>query len=379
MEGKMQLADSVGRLCTLVLAAFLLFVSVASAADLILEPRTVSTVDVQRVVLTTDGSVGLLRAGRIEFVSPEGTVETPASAADGQTLYLGDRGNSIGIATHRVGAADFSPTASFELRDRSGAVRWAIGETEDVTYVISEHGDVVGMSLNINVPERNRMHFYGQDGSLGADVAVPHLIGGQFDPDGKVLLAISVKEGLLAFDAAGNRLWRVEQTRIYATAPGGERVACFGDQILRVAVKGEIIATTPLESFLVRRLAIAPDRSRVAAASKHEIRVYDGTSLELLQSIPTENESYSWTSVDVASDGGWLVAGAARSLGLEVPVNQRHPDGEVRVYDASGNLVHQAHMEFPIWNIWTPTAILDRSGTEATITTRRAVYRTVLP
>lgn len=375
----MQLADSAGRLCVVVLAAFLMSTAAATAADLTLEPITVSTLDLQRVVSTTDGSIGLLRAGRIEFVTSDGTVETPARASDGQTLYLGDRGNWIGIATHRVGAADFSPTASFELRDRSGAVRWAIGETEDVTYVISEHGDVVGMSLNINIPERNRMHFYGQDGSLEADVAVPHLIGGQFDPDGKVLLAISIKEGLLAFDTAGNRLWRVELTRIYATTPGGERVACFGDQVLRVAVKGEIAATTPLENFLVRRIAIAPDGSRVAVASKHEIRVYDGTDLEFLQSIPTENETFSWTSVDVASDGGWLVAGVARSLGLEVPVNQRHPDGAVQAYDASGNLVHQAHMEFPIWNIWTPTAILDRSGTEATITTRRAVYRTVLP
>jgi hypothetical protein len=99
----------------------------------------------------------------------------------------------------------------------------------------------------------------------------------------------------------------------------------------------------------------------------------------MLNTVRLENESLSWTSIDLASDGGWLVAGVARSLGLSAPVASRHPDGEVRAYDASGNLIHRAPMEFPAWNIWTPTIKLDQTGTEATVTTRRAIYRTVLP
>jgi hypothetical protein len=296
-----------------------------------------------------------------------------------QTLFLGDDGDRFGIATHREGAADFAPTAAFELRDRNGDLIWRIGSTEDVTYVISKGGAVVGMSLNINIPEHNLLHFYGDGGMLEAEVRVPHLTGGRFDPSGSIFLAMSATDGLLAFDSHGIELWRTANARMVASPPGGGRIAVLGDDVLRIVAQGRTTATAPLDRLLVRRLAIAPDGSRVAIATKHEIRIYDGGNLNLLVAIPLEDRALSWTSVDLGSANGWLVAGVARDLGSGHAPAERHPDGEVRAYDPTGRLVHQATLEFPIWNIWTPTVILDSTGLGLTVTTRRAVYRTVLP
>lgn len=375
----MQLAHHVRRPCAIAMAALLLPIAAVSAADLTLEPIIVSDVDILSAVPLAGGAAGILREGAIDFVQRDGSLVPSARAGESQKLFLGDGGDRIGVVTHREGAADFSPTATFELRDRSGALLWSMGETEDVTYSISKTGEVVGMSLNINTPKRNTLHFYGEGGVLEAEVSVPFLIGGQFDPDGMVFLALSVQEGLIAFDSAGNELWRIDGVRMSAATPGAERVAVFGDGLLRVVQSGEIIAKDDMGDLLLRRLSIAPDGSRVAVAGKHEVRIYDAGGLSLLNTIILEDENLSWTSIDLASDGGWLVAGVARSLGLSVPVESRHPDGEVRAYDASGNLVHRAQMEFPVWNIWTPTIKLDQGGTEATVTTRRALYRTVLP
>jgi len=132
----MQLADSVGRSGIAVLAASLLFLSVASAADLTLEPIIILDDDLIRVLPTADGATGVLRTGGIDFVSSDGTVEAVARAAESQTLYLGDGGDKVGVATHRIGAADFAPTATFELRDRSGAV--LAGRDDDELSLIGD-------------------------------------------------------------------------------------------------------------------------------------------------------------------------------------------------------------------------------------------------
>ena len=188
----MQLAHHVRRPCAIAVAALLLPIAAVSAADLTLEPVIVSDVDILSAVPLAGGSAGILREGAIDFVLSDGSLVPSARAAESQKLFLGDGGDLIGVVTHRAGAADFSPTASFDLLDRSGALVWRMGQTEDVTYSISKTGDVVGMSLNINTPQRNKLHFYGEGGVLEAEVSVPFLIGGQFDPEGMVFLSLSV-------------------------------------------------------------------------------------------------------------------------------------------------------------------------------------------
>ena len=375
----MRRAEHVGRLGAMIGVALFLSAAVALAAGLVLEPTFVSNQDLYRVVPIAEGGFGLLREGSIDILGPDGGIVATTTSGDAQSLYLGDGGEWIGAAIHRVGAADFAPTTSFELRDRSGTRVWRIGRTEDVTYKISRTGVVVGMSLNVNVPQRNVLHFYGQGGALEAEVPLPHLAGGRFESEGSIFLALSMTEGLVVFDRHGVELWRVPGARMFAAVPGAERVAVIGERSLRMIRDGEAIAAVPLGDLLVRRVAIAPDGSRVAVAGKHEIQVYGGDRLEPLGTLTTGEPALSWTSVDVAAAGGWLVAGVARDLGPGVPVMARHPVGEVRAYDQAGDLVHQGRMEFPIWNIWTPTVILDRSGTGMTVTTRRAIYRTVLP
>ena len=376
----MQLGHTLVRhLRILALVPLLALASSALAADLTLAPWLLADEDLHRVVPQEDG-IGVMCAGQVDWIANPGDREVRVSAQTDQTVMLGDDGVTVGVITHREGAADYAPTASFELRDGTGKIVWALGATDDVTYAISRTGAVVGMSLNVNIAKHNTLHFYGPGGYLLAEVEVPYLLGGSYEPDGGMFFATTAVSGLHAFDVDGREAWHLLDARLFTAAPGGEHVAAVtGAGRLQLIRRGIGVALIDLGGLLVRRIAIAPDGSRVAVAGKHEIRVYSGSDLSLQWNTVLENKTLAFTSVDIAAEMGWLLAGVARDLGRSVPVEARHPEGEVRAYDASGQMLHSAHLEFPIWNIWTPTAILDRSGKAATITTRRAVYRTVLP
>jgi len=366
-----------GRLIA-VLGALLAFSSIACvAADLAVKRVYMASEDIFKIAQRPDGSIGICRQGGVDLLDAGGIARSVARPGEGEILYLADGGAYHGVVRHRAGAADFAPTASFELRDGEGRLLWRTGETEDVTYAISRSGDVVGMSLNINAPERNAIHFYDR-GLIVAEAPVPYLETGRFDPAGSLFLAVSARDGLRAFDKRGSEIWSEPDVRLFAAGEEAGTVAVVGQGGLRVIRGGAVAGAVDLGGLLVRRVAVAPDGSRIAIAGKHEIRVYDG-ALAHLWSTRTESEALSWTSVDVASGDGYVMAGLARDLGPGTDPDSRHPDGEVRAYDATGTLLHRGSMSFSTWNIWTPTVLIDRSGKGATITTRRAVYRTVLP
>lgn len=233
--------------------------------------------------------------------------------------------------------------------------------------------------MDINIPERATLHFYGPGGALNATEPFPGLVGGRFDAEGRVFIAQSATLGLRAYDPIGTPLWSVDDALMFAVTPGGEEIAVLRHGQLRLMRGAVMVAVAPLEADLVvRRIAIAPDGSRVAIAGRTEIRVYDST-LTQTATMKIDDTAYAYTSVDVASANGWILAGVARDLGPGVFADVRHPDGEVRAFDASGRLVHTATLRFDAWNIFTPTAVLDSDGHAATITTRRSIYRTVLP
>jgi len=347
-------------------------------AELTPEPQWISDVDIQRVVDTPDGGFAIQRRGAVELLYVSGAHEVRLSASDGQSLYMSDDGVYCGIATHRHGAADFAPTAAFELQDANGAIVWRSGASDDVAYTISNDGDVVGMRLNINIPDQNQLTFYGDRGDVIAKVVVPHLTGGRFDSSGERYFAMSALGGITAFDRAGSALWQFPGARLFATTQDGRTVATVDGERLHVLLDGAPIASRRLDEPLVRRIAISPDGSRVAIAERQAIKVYRATDLDLLWTADSGAPNQVFTSVDIAGDDGWVVAGVARDLGRHAPAERRHPDGEVRAYDVTGTQIHHMPMEFDVWNIWTPTAILG-SEDVMTVTTRRGIFQAVLP
>ncbi|MFB3908331.1 MAG: hypothetical protein ACE15D_07990 [Candidatus Eisenbacteria bacterium] len=352
--------------------------SPAISSTLTLQPLLESDTDLLRVAPQEDGTAVVLREREVGLAS-QGPFVVRASAGAQQTLTIADEGGWIGIADHRPGAADFAPVASFTLLAPDGRTAWSLGETEDVAFLISGQGRVAGLQLNINVPDRNRLRFYGDGGEVVADLPLPYLEGASFDPSGRRLFALSSLDGLHAFTVDGEELWSLPGARMFAPSAGGDLVAAIAGDALVVVRDGRPDAPIPLDGLLVRRVAVAPDGGRLAIADKHEIRVFSVGARIPEWNVDLTSERLAVTSLDLADGRGWLLAGLARDLGEQVPILERHPSGEVRAYDADGRLEHSATMPFPIWNIWTPTARIDRSGHAATITTRRSVYRVALP
>jgi hypothetical protein len=374
-------SDSAAFRCSLLAALVLLLLpaAIASADNLRLTPLLDSQDDLLRVVPLAEGRAALLTEQGIEIIRADGPRATVVRTGESQKAILADGGGFYGIVTYREGAGDFTPTLAFELHAMDGSLVWSMGATDDITYAISSAGAVVGQRFNINAPELGALNFYGPDGTRNATEPYPGLTGGRFDADGRVFIAQSGMHGIRAFDPIGTPLWSADDALMFAMTPGGVMTAVLQHGSLMLLRDGRTVATVPVESdFPVRRIAIAPDGSRVAIAGKHEIRVYDA-DLSSTTVVRTSDETFSWTSVDLDAANGWILACQARDLGPTVPADIRHPDGEVRAYDASGALVHTATLRFGAWNIFTPTAILDRSGHGATVTTRRSIHRTVLP
>lgn len=362
----------------------LVFVSVllpadSEAAELTLEPILRSAMDQQRIVVTPAGGAAVLLQDAILRVDPGREPQSVAVCATDQSLTLADDGSAYGVITHRPGAADFAPTATFALRDVGGDLIWSIGETEDVAYAISSQRRVVGLSLNINIAQQNRLHFYGPGGRMLREAVVPFALGGRFSSDGNVFFAPTAQDVLYTFDADGQSLWSAQGVRMFASTPDGSIVAAIGEGRLKLIEHGQLRASLDLGDLLVRRIAIAPDGDRIAIAGKHEVRVYRRQGLVQLWKAESGDPELAVTSVDLAADGRWTAVGVARDLGPEAGADNRHPDGEVRLYDAEGTRRHRARLAFDVWNIFSPTAVLAEDGSSMTITTRRAVYRADLP
>ncbi|MBD3161547.1 MAG: hypothetical protein GF346_04930, partial [Candidatus Eisenbacteria bacterium] len=231
----MHLAGFSGRRCVLLAAALFLCCTGALAGELALETLHRSDLDLDRVIERTDGSFGLLRGGRIEALGSDRALTLLRESQEGQTLFLSEGGSWIGVATHREAAAGLAPTASFRLLDAAGDPAWEIGPTEDVAYAISRQGAVVGMTLNLHVPDRNALRFYTDGGRLAAEVPVPGLLGGRFDADGAIFFAVSASEGLWAFDPVGTERWAIPEVRLFDAAPGGRFVAAIaGDELVTI-------------------------------------------------------------------------------------------------------------------------------------------------
>jgi hypothetical protein len=361
------------------LGLLLLAAPAPGAAELPVRTLLAAQQDLQQVAVSPDGSVLVQRDRDLLDLSGGGSARDLVALQSDQTLHLAPNGRQYGLATHREGAADLAPAAAFELRDAAGGVLWRLGATEDVAFALSGFDQAVGMTLNVNQPEAGRLRFYGAGGELLAEQALPGLLSGAFDTQGQRFFAISVTHGLQVFDASGAWLWELPGVRMYATVPGGERVLAVAGDRLFLLDDGRTTATAELSGLLVRRMALAADGSRAAVADRNEIRVYDGATLAPLWDRRLEEASLALTSLDLASAGGWLLAGVARDLGAGAAAEARHPAGDVRLYDAGGVQRHQISLTFSAWNIFTPTARIDASGETATITTRRAVYRTTLP
>lgn len=362
----------------LFLAAALMGCGFAIAAELQLQ--TIATFDEDLIFAATraSGDVAVLRAGAIDRLEDGAAPAPVARATEGQRLFLASDGSHYGVSTHRAGAADFAPAERFELHAADGALLWSIGPTQDVSFVISNHGAVVGLQLNVNIAAQNQVHFYGDNGTLLAEMRVPRLLGGAFDPDGQIFVAVSGSHGAIGFDLSGKQIWTVPGGRLTAAAPAAGTVAIVGSGRLTIVKDGQVSESVELGDLLIRRVAVSADGGRVAIAAKQEIRLYDAMPLREVQKIESGSPSLAWTSIDFSPDGGKIAAGVARELGAAVPIERRHPDGEVRVYSIDGDLLFNGSIAFTHWNIFTPTVLWRPSGNALTITTRRAVYQTAL-
>lgn len=351
----------------------------AGASELTLAPVLQSPVDLHQIVAREDGSVAALQAAALLVAGAPGTEPVAvARRAEGQSLVLGDDGAVYGVISHLHAAADFAPAGSFELRRLDGARLWSLDATDDVAFAISSNQRVVGLSLNINTAERNRFHFYDHGGRLLREQVVPFALGGHFCADGSIFFVPTGQHELHAFDADGRLRWSAAGVQLFATTPAGERVAALGDGRLRLLEEGREMAATPVD-ILVRRIAIAPDGLRIAIAGKQEARVFDAADLSWLWSVPAGRGDLNFTSIDIAAGGGPVALGLAEDAGPAVAPDQRHRRGEVRVLDGRGQPVHRVPLAFAAWNIFTPRVRFDASGAAITVTTRRAVYRALLP
>ena len=334
--------------------------------------------DLLRVETLPDGGFHVLHHEGAYLLDLDGRRTALLSSTPTQRVFLGDSGTYFGRATFRSGAADFAPAVRFELYRTGVGMQWEINEIDDVSFAVSALGTVVGLDMNINRPERNALHFYGAGGELMVEVRVPHLLGGRFSADGAMFFAQSATDGMVALSKDGVVWWRHPDVRVFAATPHGDVVAMITGDAIEVVRDGSVTASRDLKKLLVRRIAVSSDAERIAVVGRDELRVFDD-ALRVVWSRSLAGTDLAFTSVDIGAAEGWLLTGVARDLGRSVPVQARHPDGRIQVWDSVGNLCHETTLAFEEWNIFTPTVCIDASGTWATVTTRRAVCRLDLP
>lgn len=79
--------------------------------------------------------------------------------------------------------------------------------------------------------------------------------------------------------------------------------------------------------------------------------------------------------MDLTDDAKCIAVGVERDLGESIKGPERHPEGEVRLYNRDGSICYQMGVSYSRWNTTTPRVKFSADGNRLLVLTRDEVMR----
>jgi hypothetical protein len=328
---------------------------------------------IEAATLTTSGQVCVLEQLRFTRIAA-GSVEAQVRELPmAERIYVSPSGAIQASITYE-GVKDVANAAQMTV-SRDGKQLWSLEHHALNDVFPLESGGAVGVNRNINLP-LNSVYFLSPHGELIKQLELPAVGEIKTSLSGDRILINSGVEGSLLYSAAGDEIARLGTAyRMFFSADGrwaailhGPRISLYLDG--RAAYSGE------LGGEIVRGVAFSPDHALFAAFTDHALFLMRNPSGEVVMQRQLEAQGeWSFASVDLTKDASCIAIGIERDLGSEVKGPDRHPEGEVRLYNRDGSICYQQKVTYTRWNTTTPRVQFSADGRQLLVLTRDEVMR----
>ena len=368
------------RYLTLILLSLLF-----APAGFAFEPELIFEIPVEEKTISgniLDGKLILSSQETFRVLTPEGKESYPQdpnsdqrNLKPNQGLVTSEDGEFFGIATY---TKDASPgllgAKSFELYSIDGKKLWEIENPEVSDFYISNGAKlVVGISGAEGSPE-SQLIFYNPSGELITSTKISFPQGISFSSNGRYVLVNTAKDGLLAFNEAGDLIANLGLCEKFAISADGEDVAAVSNGELKFYHQGKPTGNPLKINSLVREMSFSPENKYLSAIDKKNLYLFEVQTGKLLWLYALDQPELSFISVDVSRAAEKIIAGIDFDKGRKSPPEERHTKGLVYLFDKNGKIIWEKQLSYKLWSALFPRVQFSSDGKRFCIITREKVY-----
>jgi len=328
---------------------------------------------IEAAALSPSGEVCILEQLRFTRILP-GTA--PAEVRDlpqAERIYVSPSG-VVQASLVYEGVKDVANAARLSV-SRGGQTLWSLEDHPLNDIVPLESGGAVAVSRNLNLP-KNSVYFFSPQGQLLKQIELPAVGEIKSSLTGDRILINSGVDGALLYDASGNQIAQLGSCyRMFFSDDGRWTAILYGPKV-NLFVDGRAAYAGDLGGEIVRGVAFSPDNAQFATFTDHALFLMKNLGGEVLMQRQLDAlGEWSFTSVDLTKDASCIAVGLERDLGSSVIGPDRHPEGEIRLYNLDGSICYQKGLTYSRWNTTTPRVQFSADGNRLLVLTRDEVLR----
>jgi hypothetical protein len=311
-------------------------------------------------------------AGKISIMEQTRFVRSSSEALDfsAKLRYFSSAGGTKYASMMYLAGGEYPTAAKMTVYSESSAELWSLSQQKLNDLVLLESGGAVGMNRNINLPE-NQVIFFDQKGARLKEISIPALGEVKAALTGDRVIINSGTMGALLYNSAGEKIADLGSAYRTSFSDDGRWLAILNGAKLTIFHEGTPTCAVNLGGEIIRGAVFSRDNASVAAFTDHALfllRNPDGQVV--LQRQLDAAGQLSFTSIDISSRDEIIATGVERDLGAEVKGPERHPEGEVRLYDLSGGVIYSRQIAYSHWNTTTPRVKFSANGAQLMVLTR---------
>jgi len=297
------------------------------------------------------------------------------SFANNERCFVAENGACYAVIGFE-GNADVVSAAAVRMYTSDGSLLWTMERHQLNDLIVLPDGGAVAAHRNINI-KSHPVFFINSSGSLIRQIKVPSLGQILASPTGDRILINSGTEGAFLYDKEGDLLARLDNAYRMSFSDDGRYCALLYGPNLKIYHDGSLVYESSLGGELPRGISFNGDNTQIAAFTDHHLFLLAIPSGKvLLERQLDPSDQLSFTSVDLTSDSKFIAVGIEHDLGSSVKGPERHPDGMVRLYNATGDILLTKEVSYSAWNTMTPKVKFDSTDKNLYVMTRDEVLKT---
>lgn len=322
-----------------------------------------------------DGNLIVSSPEGFRVLTPDGKESYRTNLQPTQGLVASQNGKFFGIITYSEAASpDFLTAESFDFYYANGNKLLKIENPEVSDFRISNQANLlVGVSGGEGT-RKSRLVVYNDTARVIKSLEIGFLEGISFSKNGKYVFVNSGKDGLLAFDEAGNLKANFGLCENFTISSDGEYVATIFSDSLKFYHKGKPTGNALNVNPLIREMSFSPENKYLTIIDKKNLFVFEVQTRKLLWQYSLDKPELSFVSVDISGNAEKIITGIDFDKGRKVAPEERHTTGLIYLFDKEGKITWEKDLSYKLWSASFPQVQFSSDGTRFSVITREKIY-----